>query len=71
MQAEMNLREAEENYRTLVEQANDPIVVVHDDLIVYRKSSVHHDAGGHHEKPEAQSLLTCSIRKTGRHGKRR
>ena len=58
MQAEMNLREAEENYRTLVEQANDPIVVVHDDLIVYRNQAFTTMLGAITEKPEAQSLLT-------------
>jgi two-component system sensor histidine kinase/response regulator len=58
MRAETSLREAEENYRTLVEQANDAIIVVQNDSIVYRNQAFTTMLGTIVEKPEAQSLLT-------------
>ncbi len=58
MQAETSLREAEEKYRTLVEQANDAIIVVQNDYIVYRNQAFIEMLGATAEKPEAQSLLT-------------
>ncbi len=56
-QAETSLREAEEKYRTLVEQANDAIIVVQSDKIVYRNQAFTDMLGGAAEGPEAQSLL--------------
>jgi PAS domain S-box-containing protein len=58
MQAETNLREAEENYRTLVEQANDAIIVVQGDIIVYRNQAFTTMLGAMAETPQVQSLLT-------------
>lgn len=56
--AETSLREAEEKYRTLVEQANDAIIVVQDGHIVYRNQAFTDMLGAIAEKPEAQRLLT-------------
>ncbi|PON15511.1 hypothetical protein C2W62_23390 [Candidatus Entotheonella serta] len=56
MQAETSLREAEEKYRTLVEQANDAIIVVQDDCIVYRNQAFTAMLGDVAEKPQADSL---------------
>jgi PAS domain S-box-containing protein len=58
MQAETHLREAEENYRTLVEQANDAIIVVQDDRIVYRNQAFNTMLRAIADTPQVQSLLT-------------
>lgn len=57
MQAEISLREAEEKYRTLVEQANDPIIVMQNDRIVYRNPAFTTMLGAVAENPQAPSLL--------------